>query len=323
MPHLKTFAFAHPTTPEQLAPFAKALPEVELLVPGDGPFPLGIERADAVSLHWEHPPIDELLSLARNMRWMHLRGAGIDRVATPALVDSGVIVTNGSGNHAPNIAEHLMAMMLAFARQLPGLVGAQGDREWKPPARKRVFELGGQTLVIVGFGAIGQALAPRAAAFGMDVIGVRRSPAGPLPAGVARVVGMDALDDALALGDHIAVCLPLTGETRGLFGRQRFARIKPDAHFYNVGRGAIVDQDALLQALRSGRLAGAGLDVTDPEPLPADSPLWAEPGVLITAHSAGITPHSTRRWQELLLDNMQRFARGEPLQNIVDVRLGY
>ena len=120
-----------------------------------------------------------------------------------------------------------------------------------------------------------------------------------------------------------AGALPLTAETRGLFSTARLAAMKPGAHLYNVGRGAIVDPAALLDALRSGRLAGAGLDVTDPEPLPAESPLWSEPGVIVTAHSSGQTPRSWQRYEALLLENLGRFQRGEPLLNVVDKRLGY
>jgi phosphoglycerate dehydrogenase-like enzyme len=258
------------------------------------------------------------------LQWLHQRGAGINRISTPRLVQSEVILTNGSGNHAPNIAEHVLGMMLAFARQLPALVRAQQERRWQTPDASTLFELSGQTLAIVGFGAIGSALAERAAALGMKVVGVRRSAgAAGLPANVTAMFTSERLDDALRDADHVVVSLPLTSETRGLFSTARVAAMKRGAYLYNVGRGALVDPAALLAALRSGQLAGAGLDVTEPEPLPADSPLWLEPKVLITAHSSGQTPRSFERYRALLLDNMQRFSRGEPLRNVVDKRLGY
>jgi len=319
----RTFAFLHAITPERLQPFRSAAPDVEFLVPGDAPLPAGLERADAGAISWDSPPIDTILAAAPRLRWLHQRGAGIDRIATPRLVGSEVVVTNGSGNHAPNIAEHLLALMLAFARQLPALVRSQQAARWEPPSPSRLFELSGQTLAIVGAGAIGGALAPRAAALGMTVIGVRRSAAAEPPAGMARVVTIDRLDEALGAADHVAIALPLTAETRGLFSAARLAAMKPGAHLYNVGRGALVDPGALLDALRSGRLAGAGLDVTEPEPLPADSPLWREPNVIITAHSSGNTPRSYERYERLLLDNLGRWVRGEPLLNVVDKRLGY
>jgi phosphoglycerate dehydrogenase-like enzyme len=320
---LHTFAFIHPLAAERLQAFRDALPDVEFLLPDDSGLPAGLERAEAAAISWDSPPIDTILAAAPRLRWLHQRGAGIDRIATPRLVASDVVVTNGSGNHAPNIAEHVLALMLAFARGLPGLIRAQQQRRWQSPAAHDVFELSGQTLALVGVGAIGSAIAQRASALGMEVVGVRRSAAGTASAGIARVVGIDALDSVLAVADHVAVSLPLTAATRGLFSTERLAAMKRGAYLYNVGRGATVDPAALLDALRSGRLAGAGLDVTEPEPLPAESALWAEPGVIVTAHSSGLTPRSFERYQRLLLDNLLRFARGEPLLNLVDKRLGY
>jgi len=319
----RTFAFIHAITPERLSPFQSAAPDVEFLVPGDTPLPTGLERADAAAISWDAPPIDDILAAAPRLRWLHQRGAGIDRIATPRLVGGDVVVTNGSGNHAPNIAEHVLALMLGFARQLPALIRSQQAARWEPPSPNRLFELSGQTLAIVGAGAIGSALAPRAAALGMTVIGVRRTAAAAPPAGIARIVSIDRIDEALGAADHVAIALPLTAETRGLFSTSLIAKMKPGAYLYNVGRGAIVDPAALLDALRSGHLAGAGLDVTEPEPLPADSPLWREPDVVITAHSSGNTPRSYERYERLLLDNLGRWVRGETLLNVVDKRLGY
>ena len=318
------FAFAHAVTPEQLASFRSALPAIEFLAPaGDATLPDDMARATAAAISWDSAPIDRVLDAAPQLGWLHQRGAGIERIAVPRLQDSAVVVTNGSGNHAPNISEHLLALMLAFARQLPALIRSQQAALWEPPASKSLFELSGQTLAIVGAGAIGSALAPRAAALGMTVIGVRRSAAAAPPAGIERIVTIDRIDEALGVADHVAIALPLTAETRNLFSTALIAKMKPGAYLYNVGRGAIVDPAALLEALRSGHLAGAGLDVTEPEPLPADSPLWREPGVIITAHSSGNTPRSYERYERLLLDNLGRWVRGEALLNVVDKRLGY
>ena len=323
-PRLATFAFVHPIDAARLAPFRAALPGVEFLVAETGRLPAGIERAEAAAIGWDGPPVDDILAAAPRLRWLHQRGAGIDRIATPRLVASDVVLTNGSGNHATNIAEHVLGLMLAFARRLPVLLRAQQQGRWQPPESREVFELSGQTLAVVGLGAIGSALGERAAALGMHVIGVVRHAEGrAAPAGVERIVGSAALDAVLGVADHVAITLPLTAETRGLFSAARFAAMKPGAHIYNIGRGAIVDHEALLAALRSGHLAGAGLDVTDPEPLPADSPLWAEPGVIVTAHTSGLTPRSLERYLALLQDNMRRYAAGEPLRNMVDKRLGY
>jgi phosphoglycerate dehydrogenase-like enzyme len=321
---LSTFAFLHPLDAAADRWFREALPDVEFLVPAKAGIPPGFERAEAAAISWDGPPIDEVLAAGSALKWLHQRGAGIDRIATPRLVSSDLILTNGSGNHAPNIAEHVIAMMLAFARQLPALVRAQQERRWQPPAASTLFELSGQTLAVVGFGAIGSALAERAAALGMKVVGVRRSSAaGELPPGVAAMFTSERLDEALRDADHVVISLPLTAATHGLFAAARLAAMKRGAYLYNVGRGSLLDHAALLAALQSGHLGGAGLDVTEPEPLPAESSLWLEPNVLITAHSSGLTPRSFERYRTLLLDNMRRFARGEALLNVVDKGLGY
>ena len=322
---LRTFAFLHPLTPDQLQRFKDALPEVAFCVCADGKLPAELVRAQAAAISWRGPDIDEVLGAAPQLKWLHQQGAGIDRIATRRLVASDVVLTNGSGNHAPNIAEHVMGLMLCFARGLPALFSAQRACHWSNVTEHDVFELSGQTIAVVGFGSIGEAIAQRAAAFGMRVLGVRRSAAasGELPPGVAQLVSSDRIDMAIEQADHVVIALPLTAETRGLFSTARFAAMKRGAYLYNIGRGAIVDHDALLATVRSRHLAGAGLDVTDPEPLPASSPLWLEPGVLITAHSSGLTPRSAERHMALLLENMLRYQRGEPLRNVVDKGLGY
>lgn len=321
---LRTFAFLQPIEPERLQVFRDALPGVEILTLDGDALPKGVERAEAAAISWTGPPIDAILDAATSLRWLHQRGAGVDRISTPKLMASDrLVLTNGSGNHAINISEHVLGLMLAFARQLPSLVRAQDQRQWRPPKVSGLFELSGQTLAVVGAGALGCAVAVRASAFGMRVQGVRRAAGEALPPGFASMSALADLDAVLGDADHVVVTLPLTAETRGLFSAARFAAMKPGAHLYNVGRGAIVDSASLLAALRSGRLAGAGLDVTDPEPLPADSPLWSEPGVIVTAHSSGQTPHSWQRYEALLLENLRRFQAGEPLLNVVDKRLGY
>ncbi len=321
---LSTFAFLHPLSTAQLEVFRESLPRVEFIVATGDSLPSGIERAEGAALSWGGPAIDDVLAAANRLVWLHQRGAGIDRIATPKLVASKVVLTNGSGNHAINIGEHVLAMMLAFARKLPALIRSQAESRWQPPEATSLFELSGQTLAVIGAGALGCAVAERAAAFGMRVHGVRRHTSGEAPPpGFSTMVSIDSLDEVLRIADHVVVTLPLTRETRGLFSAERLAVMRRGAHLYNVGRGAIVDQTALLAALRSGQIAGAGLDVTDPEPLPAESPLWLEPGVLITAHSSGLTPRSYERYQALLLENLHRFDQGRPLLNTVDASLGY
>ncbi|MBA2452118.1 MAG: D-2-hydroxyacid dehydrogenase [Chloroflexia bacterium] len=261
------------------------------------------------------------LAGAPELRWVHTFGAGVDTLLSPELIDSEIVVTNNSGVRGPNIAEHILAMMLGFARGLPEIMRYQTRREWHD-AERGVFELGGQTLGVVGLGDIGQALAWRANALGMKVIGVRRNQF-DLPRGVEHVHPLDELHTFLGEADHVAICLPLTPTTRKMFGAAEFAAMKPSAYIYNIGRGAIIDQDALVTALQSKQIAGAGLDVTDPEPLPADSPLWDMTNVQITCHTSGATPYNWERGMEILIDNLGRFDRGEPLRNVVDKDAGY
>lgn len=262
----------------------------------------------------------ELLSDAPRLRWVQTLTAGADSVSFPDLLARGIVMTNGSGIHAPNVAEHLLGLMLTFARALPDLMRAQQRHEWLNGVRQ--FELLGQTLCVVGLGDIGLALAERASAIGMRVTGVRRRDL-PVPSFIDSVSGLDDMQPLLVEADHIALCLPLTPRTDGLFDAARLASLKPSAYLYNIGRGELIDQDALIDALRSGRLAGAGLDVTTPEPLPADNPLWDLDNVLITSHTSGRSPTRLDRFVDLLLDNMARYQADEPLRNVVDPVEGY
>ncbi len=278
----------------------------------------------------------DLLAAALRLRWVQLPVAGVERMVTPEMLTRGITITTFSGVTAPNIAEHVLALMFAFARNLPVLIRQQDRHVWREgettpnPATRGasrtmwppVFELGGQTLGVVGLGAIGDALAQRAHGIGMRVIATRRSP-GDLPPHVTRLFAPDALPALLVAADHLALCVPLTAATRGIVGAAELARMKRTAYLYNTGRGALIDQNALIAALRGGMIAGAGLDVTTPEPLPADSALWRLPNVLITAHTSGATPRHWERGMELIRDNVRRFLADAPLRNVYDPVAGY
>ncbi|SOZ17190.1 D-2-hydroxyacid dehydrogenase [Cupriavidus taiwanensis] len=322
MPALKTFALIHPLTPEQLHSFQSAFPDIEILHAESG-MPRGFEQAQAAAVHWNVNNFAGLLAAGRSLRWLHIRSTGVEQLAAAAQTRRDVTLTNGSGNHAPNIAEHVLAMMFAFARQLPHFVRAQDRREWKPVRSDRVFELSEQHVVIVGLGSIGLELARRAKALGMRVTGVRRRAAMPLPPSVDEVCAIFDVDEVLTKADHVVLALPLTEQSIQLFDKRRLACIKPGAYLYNVGRGQTVDHDALVGALASGHIAGAGLDVTYPEPLPDNSPLWVFPNVLLTAHTAGATPRSYQRFEALVMENMRRFSEDRPLLNVVDKAVGY
>jgi phosphoglycerate dehydrogenase-like enzyme len=319
--NLRTMVVAVPMADQDFVRLQERVPDLEIVRVPFEQLEGAIGRADAV-VSWDLTPAQ--VQAARRLKWVHSFAAGVEGVLLPEVVARGIPITNASGVHGPNIAEHVLAMMLAFARCLPRLVRTQTWMAWEDDSvRARVFELNGQTLLVVGLGEIGQGVAERARAFGMRTIGVRRRPELPAPTGFATVAGIDRLPDLLSEADHVALCVPLTARTRGLFDAAMLARCKPGAYLYNIGRGAVVDTAALVQALQEGRLAGAGLDVTEPEPLPADSPLWAMENVLITCHTSGATPRYWDRTLDLLGANIERFRRGEPLLNLVDVVEGY
>jgi phosphoglycerate dehydrogenase-like enzyme len=288
--------------------FARALPEADVVVAQDLP--------------------DDQLARARRLRWLSSVAAGLDGIVTPAFLARDVPLTSASGVHGPNIAEHVLAMMLMFTRGLPALFRAQLARRWerKMTSRSESFaELTGKTLLVVGLGRIGEAIAARARPFGMRIVALKRDPAARHDAGIAvdELVGLDALDDALGRADHVCLTMPLTPETHRLIDARRIARLRAGAYLYNVSRGALIDEAALVDALRAGRLAGAGLDVFEDEPLPATSPLWDLANVILTPHVAGLTPLYYERTAALFADNLDRFLSGRPLQNRFDPARGY
>jgi D-2-hydroxyacid dehydrogenase (NADP+) len=316
-----------------LGRFRADFPEIRFIVPSEGaanddsvtaratPNEEDIRDADAL-IGWELPL--HLLEAATRLRWMHAAGAGVERYELAQIAARGVMLTNSSGVSAPNMAEHVLGMMIALTRRFPRLLRAQTRREWRDKATHReVGELLGQTVLIAGIGEIGCAVARRAGAFGMRVNGLRRRADASPPAGFDKVFAISNLHAALANADHVAVTLPNTPRSRGLFDAAAFAAMKPGAAIYNVGRGPVIDTAALIAALQSGHLGGAGLDVTDPEPLPADSPLWDMENVLITAHTSGATPRFWERQADLIAENIRRIQRGDAPRNLVDLEAGY
>ena len=271
---------------------------------------------------------DAELARAQRLRWLSSVAAGLEEIVTPALFARGVAVTNASGVHGPNIAEHVLAMMLMFTRGLPRLYRAQLARRWERNLTSRSDgpgELTGKTLLIVGLGRIGEAIAARARPFGVRIVALKRDRATRHDAAVAvdELLSMDALDGALGRADHVCLTVPLTPETRHLMNAARLARLGTGAYVYNVSRGAVIDEAALVEALRAGRLAGAGLDVFEEEPLPASSPLWDLENVILTPHVSGATPLYYHRTAALFADNLDRFLAGQPLANRFDPTRGY
>ena len=270
------------------------------------------------------------LEKAPNAAWVHTYSAGVDRcmgletMSKLKARDGGVLLTNSSGTAAPVIAEHTIAMMLTLSRGLHLFRDEQVKSQWsRGLAGQGVTSvINGKTMLVMGLGAIGQEVALRADALGMRVYGTRNSSReGP---DYVEYVGLsDETLELAAKADVIVNALPLTKATRGFVGAKFFDTMKDDALYLSVGRGGTTDTTALISALRSKSIAGAGLDVTDPEPLPSDHPLWKETNVIITPHLSGSGGDAIGKVFELVLENIRRYQAGEPMLNIVDTELGY
>ena len=299
-----------------------AFPDIEIVIGSPKDDAGALADADMAIGWWIS---EETLASAARLRWFHLGAAGAEHIlSVPGFTERGLILTNSSGISAPNMAEHAIALMLTFARKLPGLFRSQAARHWQDwYAGRDTFELGGQTVVIAGLGAIGLEIARRAQGLDMRVVGLRRSAGGDPPPGVDEVIALADLDTALARADHVINLLPFTPDTARLFDAGRFAAMKAGSYFYNLGRGTTVDQDALIDALKSGHVAGAGLDVTDPEPLDEGSELWGMENVFITAHTSGNSPRVRPRLIDLCVEQVRRYRAGEELLNVVDQTQGY
>jgi len=280
---------------------------------------LAAEAAEADAILGTITP--QLLAAGKRLKWVQIYSAGVERYLTPELRDSPVVVTNCKIIQGPNIADHAMGLLLALTRGLYRTIPAQKSEEWTR-GQHRLIELPGKTAVIIGLGGIGMQIAQRASGFGMRVIGVdpKDIPYTPL---AAKVVPPDRLDSVLPEADVVFVSAPLTRESRGMMGARQFELLKKGAYFIAVSRGGLYSTEALMKALDSQRLAGAGLDVTDPEPLPKGHPLWKFPNVLITPHIAGGSDRVQERRMALLKENLRRFGAGEPLLNVVDKQKGY
>ena len=263
----------------------------------------------------------ELLDTAPRLRWVHTRAAGVERGQLQPLRrfrEAGITLTNGSGISSAPIAEYVVMAMLAIAKGLPGLLATQRQKAWAKPARTR--DVQDSTVLLLGFGEVGHAVWERLRPFGVAATAVRRHPAAET--GI-EVVGPEGWRSRIGEFDWVIVTAPLSSQTRSMIGAAELAGMKSDAWLLNVSRGGIVDQPALTAALRAGTIGGACLDVTDPEPLPAHSELWAMPNVIVTPHSSWLSPRFAERAAELLADNLCRWCAGQSLRNLVDLEAGY
>jgi phosphoglycerate dehydrogenase-like enzyme len=305
-----------PTTRGWGSRLAAALPELSVVVAENPEQAAGAVGA-AEAAFGTIPPA--LLRQAARLRWLQApQAAPPAGFYYPELIAHPVVVTNFREIYNDHIGAHIMAFVLAFARGLHHYLPQQRRREWRPaPLDTGVVHLPEAVALVVGVGGIGAEAARLAAAFGMRVIGVdaRRREA---PPGVMELHGPDALDALLPGADFVILTVPHTPATEGFMNRARLQRMKRSAFFINIGRGMTTRLDDLVAALRAGEIAGAGLDVFEQEPLPADHPLWTMPGVLITPHTAGYGPYLDDRRFEILRDNCRRFLAGQPLRNVVD-----
>ncbi len=314
---------ARSLTGKELTELREAVPNLSVIV--------GVSRAEALRLAPEVHGIDgrycspEFLRAAEELCWVQSTSAGVERyLEMSELVDNErVVLTNMQAVHGPTIADHAFAMLLALTRDLPYYLDPAQRGSWnRRGSGAKPIALEGRTLLVVGLGGIGSEVARRGKGFGMRVLATRRSDTPPPPY-VDRQGRADELLELLTEADVVALCVPLTKETEGMIGERELAVVKPGAYLINVARGKVVDTEALVEALEGGRLAGACLDVTDPEPLPPDHPLWTMPNVVITPHMSGRSALTGERLRALYLENLHRFGAGEPLLNVVDKTAGY
>ena len=295
----------------------------------DGP----LDDVEVVLRGWLSPDaFDRIVARAPLLRWVHSSTSGVEWTAAPVARERGLIVTNARGVFSRPIAEYVLMMILAISRRLPQLLELQRERTWQP---LEGAELRDVTVGIIGLGSIGRDVAALASAFGCRVVAVRRRPedgsAGEpgdgeetvAPLAIDRVGGPDSLGELLGESDFIVLAAPLTAETQEMIDEAALAQVKPGAWLINVARGRLVDERALLRALHDGPLGGAVLDTFRDEPLPARSPFYDEPNVIVTPHTAWSSGRVLDRSVELFCDNLRRYAAGEPLLNVVDPDAGY
>ncbi len=269
---------------------------------------------------FDHTHREDLPELAPRLKWIQATSAGIGQFVKRYGYDrTGWVFTTASGAHARPLAEFCLMAMLMFVKNYPLMEAQKRERHWQ---RFNNTELRGKTVGIIGLGRIGRDLAQVCHFFGMRVLACRRSNVDK-PAPVERQYPPQRLDELLPLADFLVLCTPHTPETEGLLNADRIGMMKEDAVLINIARGAIVDQAALTRALREGRLGGAALDVTDPEPLPPDDPLWALPNVIISHHSASTADSENGKLAALFIRNLRRYLTGEPLENRLDLDLMY
>jgi D-2-hydroxyacid dehydrogenase (NADP+) len=301
-----------------IAEFQSVSPEVTVVAASKGDALLA-QVADADAIFGTINPA--LFRAAKNLKWVQIYSAGVETYRFPEFISSNVTLTNCKILQGPNIADHALAMLLALTRDLHQVIPRRTNEEWRRGAYHPI-ELRDKTAVIIGVGGIGSQIAQRAHAFGMKVIGVdpKEMPLNPY---VTKMVFPDRLDSVLPEADVIFISAPHTPQSEGMVGAKQFELMKKGAYFICVSRGKLYDTNALVKAIDSRHLSGAGLDVTNPEPLPKGHPLWKFENVIVTPHMAGQSDSVNTRRMALIKENIGRFVKGEPMLNVVDKVKGY
>jgi phosphoglycerate dehydrogenase-like enzyme len=267
------------------------------------------------------------LAAAAKLKWVHSPAAAVHALLIPELVANNIVVTNGSEVHAPAVAEHVITMILALAKELPQAARFQQKHEWgqsqMASSQPGVRDFAGATVGLIGAGSIGREVARLASALGMKVIAVRHDISRGTPKHIDRVYGMSDIGKLLREADYVVLAVPVTPQTIGLMSAERISQMKPEACLINVGRGQLLDEAAFAEAMRSHKIGGAALDVFVEEPLPKESPLWDLERVLITPHTAGVSNHTWERQYAFFSEDLRRYVAGQELLGLVDKRRGY
>ena len=262
---------------------------------------------------------EDALPHATSLQWVMQPFVGVERSMYPAFKESPITLINSKRLYGPQLAEHAFALLLSLTRGINTQLELMQEKEWKWLS---CVEVSGMTMGILGLGGIGRAVAQRAKAFDFEVIAVDPEPM-EKPDTVDELGQLDQLHEFLSRSEVLTVCCPITPQTHKLLSHAEFDALPEGCYFINVSRGKVVDEDALVAALKSGKVAGAGLDVTYTEPCPQDNPLWTLPNVILTSHTAGASQNIAKRAMQTFLDNMHRYVNGEPLINVVDKEKGY
>ncbi|GIQ71147.1 D-2-hydroxyacid dehydrogenase [Xylanibacillus composti] len=315
----RKLVFLMSLTPEDAEEIRQIAPGWEIAAGRVQDLPVSQLKEAEVVVGWHSLVEEHCFEADAKLRWVQSWGAGVDGYPFAKFADKGAVLTCARGVHPFPISESVYAMMLGLTRRVHYSIRNQLQRKWQ---REEGSEMHGKTVGIVGVGAIGTEIAKIAKVFGMRVLGIKRNPT-PV-ANVDALYKPEDLNKMVAECDYIVNALPLTKETAKMFGPAQFAAMKPTAFYISIGRGGTTDTDAVYEALRTRAIAGAGLDVFDPEPLPADHPLWALDNVIITAHNANSTIHYGERAMDIFKENLRSYVRsGTPAMNVVDLKAGY